>query len=178
MNKFIILDRDGVINLDSEDCIRTVDAWTPIHGSLHAIALFKQKGFTVTVATNQSGLGRGYFTAETLAAIHARFKEQVQQYGGEIAQINYCPHIPEDNCACRKPQIGLIRDLFTKFQINPRRDIVYLVGDSERDIKAAIAANCQPILVKTGNGNHTLQRLPVDLNIPVYENLLAFAESL
>lgn len=185
MKKLVILDRDGVINYDSAEYIKTIAEWRPLPGSLAAIALLKQKGVVVAIATNQSGLGRGYFSQATLDAIHAKLLAQVHAHGGEVAHICYCPHAPEAKCKCRKPLPGLIQEILIRERIDLNVDKVFVVGDSMRDLEAAIAANCQPILVKTGNGERTLAKI-AELNAngqkkfaaAVYTDLLHFAEEI
>jgi D-glycero-D-manno-heptose 1,7-bisphosphate phosphatase len=174
--KLIILDRDGVINHDHDDYIRSPEEWRPIAGSLEAIAKLKHAGFTIAVATNQSGIGRGYYSQQTLAAIHAKMQQQLQQDQAQIDAIFYCPHIPEDNCDCRKPKPGLLQQIAAFFGVDITGTPV--VGDTLRDLQAAQAMNCQPILVKTGNGEKTLAQLPPDSAIPCFADLAAVAEHL
>jgi D-glycero-D-manno-heptose 1,7-bisphosphate phosphatase len=179
----IILDRDGVINEDSDDYIRCLADWLPIPGSIEAIARLSGAGFTVTVATNQSGLSRGYFDLDQLEAIHARLRDEVAALGGELAGIFYCPHLPQEGCACRKPGTGLLDAIGAELGVRVRGAI--LVGDSLKDLQAARAAGCRPMLVKTGKGRATLETLHagecelVDpLAIPVFDNLAAAADSI
>lgn len=175
--KLIILDRDGVINEDSDDFIKTPEEWIPIDGSAQAIAQLHQAGFVVVVATNQSGVGRGYFSLDTLTAIHQKMIEHVDAAGGKISGIFYCPHAPDDGCDCRKPKAGLIDQIITQFQT----DVVNapLVGDSLRDLECGIARGCFPVLVKTGKGKRTLEKgLPSELeNLAVYDSLLDFTQN-
>ena len=159
MQKVIILDRDGVINVDSKNYIKSPAEWQPLPGSLEAICNMNQLGYTVAIATNQSGIGRGLFSIQDLAAIHQKLLTAVTTAGGKILKINYCPHIPADNCLCRKPKPGLLLNLFAEFNIQPKQHEVFFVGDALRDLQAAQAANCQPILLKTGVGMHTMQIL-------------------
>jgi D-glycero-D-manno-heptose 1,7-bisphosphate phosphatase len=174
--KLIILDRDGVINEDSDDFIKTPEEWVPIDGSAQAIAQLHQAGFTVVVATNQSGVGRGYFSIDTLTAIHQKMIQHVETTGGKISGIFYCPHAPDDGCDCRKPKAGLIDQIITRF----KTDVVNapLVGDSLRDLECGVARGCCPVLVKTGKGRRTLEKgLPSALaNIAVYDSLLDFTQ--
>jgi D-glycero-D-manno-heptose 1,7-bisphosphate phosphatase len=174
--KLIILDRDGVINEDSDDFIKTPEEWIPIDGSAQAIAQLNQAGFTVVVATNQSGVGRGYFSVETLNTIHQKMMQHVEAAGGKISGIFYCPHAPDDGCDCRKPKAGLIDQISTQFQTNVLN--APLIGDSLRDLECGFARGCLPILVKTGKGKRTLEKgLPAELkNIPVYDSLLDFTQ--
>jgi D-glycero-D-manno-heptose 1,7-bisphosphate phosphatase len=139
----VILDRDGVINRDSEAFVKTPDEWEPIEGSLQAIADLSSAGFEIAVASNQSGVGRKIIDRPALEAIHNKMRRLVREAGGDIGKIVYCPHHPEDGCDCRKPAAGLLRDLSR------------LYGVSLRDIDAAVAAEARPILVLTGNGQKT-----------------------
>lgn len=168
IEKYVLLDRDGVINYDSDDYIKSPDEWLPIEGSLEAIALLNQHGFKVAVISNQSGLARGYYTLETLEAIHDKMRKLLAEKGGEIAAIYFCPHAPADNCHCRKPKTGLL-ELFSREKHSLLKDI-FFVGDSLSDMKAAQAVAAKPLLVKTGKGLKTLADNP-HLNIPVFENL-------
>jgi D-glycero-D-manno-heptose 1,7-bisphosphate phosphatase len=169
--KLIILDRDGVINEDSDAFIKTPDEWLPVPGSLEAIARLNRAGYIVTVATNQSGLSRGYFDLKTLSAIHRKMESMLFELGGRVDAVFYCPHGPKDDCECRKPKPGLLNDIGHRFQI--RMNKVKFIGDKIDDIKAAKAANSEPILVRTGKGRKTEQLLEENgfLNVPVYENL-------
>jgi D-glycero-D-manno-heptose 1,7-bisphosphate phosphatase len=174
MLPLIILDRDGVINHDSEEYIKSPEEWLPIPGSLAAIALFTAHNIPVAVATNQSGLARGYYTEDTLQAIHQKMLTMVENLGGKIEYIAYCPHGPNDNCLCRKPKPGLIQACLDKWHVPA--NTVPVVGDSYRDIEAAFALGCCPILVKTGNGLKTLQKHPeLQKKIPVFDDLAAVA---
>lgn len=173
----VILDRDGVINFDSEHYIKTPEEWRPIPNSLEAIALMKQKGYRVFVATNQSGLARGLYSEDTLAQIHEKMTQLVQAQGGEITAIAYCPHGPKDGCDCRKPQPGLLFQLQRDHQISLAH--TPFVGDSLRDLQAGRLAGCRPILVKTGNGQKTLLAHQDELSeIAVYDDLFQFAHQL
>ncbi|GAB3283516.1 D-glycero-beta-D-manno-heptose 1,7-bisphosphate 7-phosphatase [Parahaliea aestuarii] len=176
-----ILDRDGVINEDSDDYIRSLDDWHPVPGSIAAIAALSRAGYTVAVATNQSGLGRGYFGLDELEAIHSRLRELVAEAGGHIACIAYCPHLPDAGCDCRKPATGLLEAISR--ETGEALDGAFFVGDSLKDLQAAQRAGCQPLLVTTGKGQDTLARLrkedgdSLQLSqphaIPVYANLAA-----
>lgn len=177
MIPLIILDRDGVINHDSEEYIKSPEEWRPIPGSLAAIARFTAHNIPVAIATNQSGLARGYYSEETLDDIHEKMCSLIEKLGGKIEYIAYCPHGPEDHCACRKPKPGLIQACLSQWTLSPAD--VPVIGDSYRDIEAAIAAGCYPILVKTGNGLKTLQKHPeLHEKIPVFDNLAAVADYL
>jgi len=153
----IVLDRDGVINEDSEDYIRSVADWRPIPGSLEAIARLSQAGFTIAIASNQSGLARGYLEPGDLQAIHSLLQSQVAALGGSIAGIFFCPHAPGTGCGCRKPATGLLDTIAAELGLSPRG--APFIGDSLGDLQAARAFGCQPILVRTGKGEATLQSL-------------------
>lgn len=152
--KLIILDRDGVINLDSDHFIKTPDEWKPIPGSLEAIARLNQAGYRVVVATNQSGIGRGLFDMVVLNTIHTKMYKALAQVGGRIDALFYCPHAAETKCACRKPLPGMFLDIAARF--NVQLSAVPAVGDSLRDLQAAAAVGAAPMLVKTGKGTATL----------------------
>ena len=153
----LILDRDGVINEDSDAYICSIEQWHPIPGSIEAIARLSCAGFRIAVATNQSGLSRGLFTLDTLEGIHARLCELVEAAGGHIEGIFYCPHLPDENCSCRKPATGLIEAI--EAELGEPAKGAYFIGDSLKDLQAAIAHGCVPILVKTGKGAQTLGKL-------------------
>lgn len=151
--KLVILDRDGVINFDSPGYIKSPEEWVPIPGSIEAIARLHRQGFRVYVATNQAGIARGKLTESDLRSIHARMLDEVRAAGGQIAGIEYCPHHPDDHCTCRKPAPGMLLAIERESGI-PLKGQPY-VGDSLKDIRAAEAAGCAPILVLTGNGAET-----------------------
>ncbi len=179
--KLVVLDRDGVINHESADFIKSADEWRPIKGSLEAIARLSQAGYDVVVLTNQSGIGRGYFDANTLAQIHVRMIDHVQQHGGKIQSIFFCPHHPDDGCDCRKPKAGLYDELASRLKLS--FDNVFSVGDSVRDLLAARAAGAKPVLVKTGNGRKSIKEIANDPELQldgtlVFDNLSAFANAL
>jgi D-glycero-D-manno-heptose 1,7-bisphosphate phosphatase len=167
------MDRDGVINEDSEDFIKSPDEWKPITGSLEAIALLNQHGFKVAVISNQSGVARGLFDETALAAIHAKMHRMLADIGGNIKGIYYCPHDPESPCECRKPKPGLLMQCAADNIIDLAA--TYFVGDSLRDIQAAQAVGANPILVRTGKGQQTINTHP-NINIPVFDNLYGAAE--
>ena len=167
--KLVILDRDGVINHDSDDYIKSPDEWIPIPGSLEAIARLNHAGYTVTIATNQSGIARGYFDISTLNAMHEKMHRLVNQEGGHVDGIFFCPHAPTDNCNCRKPLPGLLLQISRRFSISMEN--APFIGDSAKDIEAARLAGARPILVKTGKGERTLEKLDTVSGIPTYENL-------
>ena len=171
-NRIVILDRDGVINQDSTHYIKHPDEWQPIPGSLNAIALLHQNGYRIYIATNQAGIARGELTESRLKAIHEKMSSQVMQAGGKLSGIVYCPHHPDDHCKCRKPAPGMLHEIAAESGV----DITGTpyVGDSLKDIRAAEAAGCKPVLVLTGNGLET-RKLRHNLE-HVFENLLAFAK--
>lgn len=178
--KIIILDRDGVINYDSPDFVKTPSEWQAIPGSLEAIAKLNQAGYKVAVATNQSGIARGYFTAEILEQIHQKMQNELAKVGGHLDGIFVCPHHPDENCACRKPKPGLFLQIQKFF--NCKKDEILAIGDSIRDLEAAQNFGCVTILVKTGNGSHTLKGINKDKNkfseIPVFKDLAEAVDDL
>jgi D-glycero-D-manno-heptose 1,7-bisphosphate phosphatase len=151
--KLVILDRDGVINYDSPQFIKSPDEWKPIPGSLEAIALLNQSGFRVVLASNQSGIGRGLFDMATLNAIHDKMHRALGQLGGRIDALFYCPHAADTNCNCRKPKPGMIEEIARRFATD--LDDVPNVGDSLRDLQAGVPLGTLPILVRTGKGEKT-----------------------
>lgn len=178
MSKLIILDRDGVINEDSDAFIKSADECIPIPGSIAAIASLSKAGYQVVVATNQSGIARGLFDEYALARIHQSINDQVEEAGGIITGFFYCPHGPDDDCQCRKPLPGLVQQIARELVVSVAN--VPFVGDSLRDLQAAESAGCQPILVLTGKGTATAAAgLPETLSdTPVYRDLAAFANAL
>jgi D-glycero-D-manno-heptose 1,7-bisphosphate phosphatase len=179
----IVLDRDGVINEDSLEYIRSLADWHPIPGSLEAIAALSRAGYTIAIATNQSGLGRGYLGLDELEAIHARLCQLVEESGGLIGGIFYCPHTPEEGCQCRKPATGLLAAMEAELALSPRG--APFIGDSLRDLQAARAYGCQPVLVRTGKGEATLHALQSGRaslagweEIPVYDDLATAARAI
>ncbi len=173
----VILDRDGVINEDSASFVKSADEWLPLSGSIAAIAALHQAGFTVAVASNQSGLARGLFDRKALAAMHRKLRRLVDHAGGRVDRIVVCPHGPDDGCACRKPRTGLLKKLARHYDTN--LDGVPVIGDSERDLLAAQASGARPILVRTGNGRHTEASLPAATGaVEVFDNLAAAAAAL
>jgi len=172
--KVVILDRDGVINVDSTNYIKSPEQWQPIPGSIEAISLLSNSGLAVYVATNQAGVGRGLFSLETLDAIHKKMHGAVQAAGGNITGVFFCPHHPIEGCDCRKPGIGLLLQIAAHFggSLNDEP----FVGDSVKDIQAAKRMGCRPVLVRTGNGEKTLHAMGEP--IENYNNLLDFAKSI
>src|SRR5215212_9229114 len=153
--KLVILDRDGVINQDSDSYIKSPDEWRPIPGSLEAITRLNQAGYHVVLATNQSGVGRGLFEVSTLNAIHDKMHRALAQIGGRIDAIFFCPHAQEANCTCRKPKPGLLEEIAHRFNMDLAG--VPVIGDSLRDLEAASAVGATPMLVLTGKGAKTYQ---------------------
>lgn len=177
----IVLDRDGVINQQSSDHITSAEEWTPIPGSIEAIAKLSQAGYQLVVATNQDGLALGLFDLDELEAIHAKMRALVEDAGGEISAIFYCPHSEEDNCRCRKPKTGLLDAIEAEFDTSLHGS--YMVGDRLKDLQVALAKGCKPVLVKTGCGEDTLQQLitrPDErlAHTAVFEDLSRFAQFL
>jgi D-glycero-D-manno-heptose 1,7-bisphosphate phosphatase len=171
--KLVILDRDGTINHDSDEYIKSPAEWKPIKGSLEAIARLSQDGWHVVVATNQSGIGRGLFDMAALNAIHETMHRAVHQAGGRIDAIFFCPHAGESNCECRKPKPGMLLEIAKR--MNVELDGVPVVGDSLRDLQAAAAAGAQPVLVLTGKGKATRAAGGLPAGTAIYADLAAFA---
>ena len=170
MQKYILLDRDGVINEESPAFIKSPDEWLPLENSLEAIALLNQNGFRVVVITNQSGLARGLFDEKTLNLIHKKMRDALAEFGGIIEAIYFCPHQAEDLCECRKPKAGLLKQFSADYNVDLSE--VAFIGDSLRDIQAAQAVGATPLLVRTGNGLKTLQNNPQFLtSLLIFENL-------
>lgn len=176
--KLIILDRDGVINQDSDNYVRSADEWEPIPGSIEAIAKLSKAGYTVAVATNQSGIARGYFDEHELAAMHQKMCTLVEEEGGHISGVFFCPHGPDDDCDCRKPKTGLIEQIECEFGTNAER--LPFVGDSVKDVMCAKLAGCTPVLVRTGKGEATLaQSSESELDgVSVFSDLKEYVDSL
>lgn len=172
----VILDRDGVINYDSDAYIKSPEEWVPIPGSLAAIAKLHRAGFTVTVATNQAGIARGLLNAATLDAIHHKMQAAIEQSGGKIDGIFTCPHAPWESCDCRKPKPGLFRQIAESFHVDLRD--VPVIGDSLRDIEAAESVGARAMLVCSGNGEITLKNLADPHSVEVFTNLADAADQL
>ena len=173
--KLLILDRDGVINYDSDDYIKSVEEWVPLPGAISAIADLSKAGWTVAVATNQSGLARGYYDEATLHAMHNRLRQLVAEQGGEVGLIVHCPHGPDDACTCRKPKPGMLKQIAAHYGVTLAG--LWFVGDSHGDLDAALAVDCQPVLVKTGKGMRTLGK-PLPAGTLIFEDLAAVAAHL
>jgi D-glycero-D-manno-heptose 1,7-bisphosphate phosphatase len=174
--KLIILDRDGVINFDSAQFIKSPEEWRPIPGSLDAIARLTQWGYRVVVATNQSGVGRGLFDMDTLNAINDKMMRAAAQVGGRIEAVFFCPHAADSTCECRKPRPGMLIEIAARY--NADLTGVPAVGDSLRDLQAAVAVGAQPILVLTGKGEKTRSDSQLPAHTLVFPTLAAVVSDL
>ena len=174
--KLLILDRDGVINEDRPDFIKSPDEWLPIAGSLDAIGELTRAGWTLVVATNQSCIGRGIIDVAMLNTIHAKMHRLVHHAGGHIDAVFFCPHAPDSGCACRKPAPGLVLDIARRFRVDAK-DCV-MVGDSRRDLAAVASVGGQALLVRTGNGVKTEAAADLPQGTQVFDDLAAVAEYL
>ena len=174
--KLVILDRDGVINVDSAEFIKSADEWKPIPGSLEAITRLNHAGYHVVVATNQSGIGRGLFEVAALNTIHDKMHKALAHMGGRIDAVFFCPHAQEADCNCRKPRPGLLEEIAHRF--NTELDGVPVIGDSLRDLQATTQVNAQPILVLTGKGKQTKAAGGLPPNVQIYANLDEAAKAL
>lgn len=175
--KLVVLDRDGVINMDSDAFVKSAEEWIPIPGSLQAIARLNHAGHRVAIASNQSGLGRGLLTPDDINAIHRLLHTRLAELGGLVDAIFFCPHRPEAQCDCRKPNPGLLLAIRDRFGVNPVDMVV--IGDSLRDLESAWAVGATAILVLTGKGAGTLARYPDRLgSTPIYRDLAAATDSL
>jgi D-glycero-D-manno-heptose 1,7-bisphosphate phosphatase len=177
--KLVILDRDGTINEDSADYVKSPSEWQPLPGALEAIARMNHAGWHVVVATNQSGLGRGLFDVASLNAMHAKMHSMLAAVGGRVDAVFYCPHAPDEACRCRKPEPGLFEQISERYGVDLKH--VPAAGDSQRDLVAAVAAGCDPHLVLTGKAL-ALQGRALPEGFPahtvVHQDLGAFAEYL
>lgn len=167
--KLIILDRDGVINHDSEQFIKSPEEWKPIDGSLEAIARLNQWGWRVVVASNQSGIGRGLFGMDTLNAINTKMVKSLADVGGRLDAIFFCPHPADSTCDCRKPKSGMFLQIAERFSVDLNG--VPVVGDSLRDLQAGVAVGCVPYLVLTGKGQKTRDDPDLPPNTLIYPDL-------
>ena len=174
--KLIVLDRDGVINVDSEQFIKSPDEWKPIPGSLEAIARLNESGWRVVVASNQSGVGRGLFDMDTLNAINEKMTKAIGQAGGRLDAIFFCPHSADSTCDCRKPRPGMFVQIAERFNVDMKG--VPVVGDSLRDLQAGVAVGCQPYLVLTGKGAKTQADPALPEGTLVFPDLAAVAAKL
>ena len=172
----LILDRDGVINLDSREFVKSTAEWEALPGSMEAIGILSRAGIPVSVASNQSGIGRGLFSRSALYSMHRKMRRLAARNGGRIERIVFCPHVPEDACTCRKPLPRMVQDLISAHGVVAGQ--VVAVGDSLRDIDAATSAGARPVLVLTGNGKATQAALQMrGQSVATFDNLLAFAKS-
>lgn len=174
--KLIVLDRDGVINIDSDQFIKSPDEWKPIPGSLEAIARLNESGWRVVVASNQSGVGRGLFDMDTLNAINEKMTKAIGQVGGRLDAIFFCPHSADSTCDCRKPKPGMFLQIAERFNVDMKG--VPVVGDSLRDLQAGVAVGCQPYLVLTGKGAKTQADPALPEGTLVFPDLAAVAAQL
>lgn len=174
--KLALLDRDGVINHDSPEYIKSVEEWHPIDGSIEAITQLIKAGWRICVVSNQSGIGRGLITIENLAAIHAVLQARLQANGVHIEGFFFCPHHPSTRCRCRKPAPGLLEDIARRLDIDLKS--VPFIGDTMKDILAAQAVGADPMLVKTGMGKETLSDPKFPSSVPVFEDLAAAVTTL
>ncbi len=177
--KLIVLDRDGVINQDSDAFIKSPQEWVPVPGSLEAIARLNRAGWTVAVATNQSGIARGYYDHATLSAMHQKMQALLASVGGRVDWISTSPYLDHHNSPARKPGVGMLRAIAARYGCDLAG--VPFVGDSWSDVQAAQAVGMQPMLVRSGKGGRTLSAYAeaiADLTLPVYDNLAAVAEAL
>jgi len=173
--RLVILDRDGVININSKFYIKSPAQWHPIPGSLEAIAQLKEASFFVAIATNQSGIGRGYYTKEDLYQIHHKLAISLAQHSSSIDHIEFCPHAPEENCACRKPKPTMLATIGKKLSIPPNETI--FIGDSLKDIEAGKSYGCDTVLVRTGYGMETEKELnKLGWQIPILADLQTAAQ--
>ena len=174
--KLVILDRDGVINKDSKNYIKTPEEWQPIPGSLEAIAKLYQAEWRIIVASNQSAVGRGLITLETLSKIHRKMDAALDELGARIDGLFFCPHTPAANCNCRKPKPGLLEDIAQRMRIELTG--VPFIGDTQKDVDAATAVGAKSMLVLTGKGEETAKSDGFPRNVPVYKDLAAAADAL
>lgn len=173
--RLVLLDRDGVINEDSGDFIKSVEEWRPIRGSLEAIALLHRAGFRIVVVTNQSGVARGLYSEDALRGIHAHMQSAIEAAGGALTGTFYCPHLPDDACECRKPRAGLLRRVERELQCSLER--VPFIGDRLSDVEAADVVGARPMLVRTGTGAATEHGLQGRV-LEVFDDLLAAARAI
>ncbi|MGP1613791.1 MAG: D-glycero-beta-D-manno-heptose 1,7-bisphosphate 7-phosphatase [Pollutimonas bauzanensis] len=173
--KLAILDRDGVINYESQAFVKTPGEWIALPGSLEAIARLSRANWRVVIASNQSGVARGLFSMDALNAIHAKLRREVAHAGGGIDAIFVCPHGPDDGCACRKPKPGMLLDIARRYDIELKH--VPTVGDSLRDLQAGQAAGCPTWLVLTGNGKKTRDAGDLPAGTQVRDNLAAVVDA-
>ena len=169
--KLLVLDRDGVINEDSPDYIKSPEEWRPLPGSLDAIACLSRAGWTIVVASNQSAIGRGMISVDTLNSIHAKMHRAVASAGGHIDAVFFCPHAPGEGCDCRKPSPGMLLDIAQRYSLSTQKLI--MAGDSRRDLEAVAAVGGLPILVRTGNGAKAEAAGGLPPNTLIFDDLAA-----
>ncbi len=174
--KLIVLDRDGTINHDSDQYIKSPAEWKPLPGALDAIARLTQAGYRVVVATNQAGIARGLFDTQTLFEIHNMLQRAAVQAGGRIDAFFFCPHAADSNCECRKPRPGMLREIATRFNVSPRQ--LHMVGDAPRDLQSAAAVGATPVLVLTGKGKQTKKAGGLPEGTQIFRDLAAFVTRL
>ncbi|HAT39808.1 D-glycero-beta-D-manno-heptose 1,7-bisphosphate 7-phosphatase [Polynucleobacter necessarius] len=180
-SKLIILDRDGVINEDSDEYVKSAAEWVPLPGSLEAIALLNQAGYQIAIAANQSGLSREYFTINDLHAMHGKMDALLKPLGGRIDSIFFCPHQDSHQCDCRKPAPGMMKEIALRYKkidkIKPLTGVP-IVGDSLRDLQAGDVMGASPHLVLTGKGEMTLAKGGLPEGTQIHADLLAFTNTL
>ena len=176
MNRLILLDRDGVINFDSSEYIKGPSEWRPLPGALSAIAALRNAGYLVGLCSNQAGVARGKLTDRDLDAVHAKMCQALAAHGAGLDFAAYCRHHPDDNCGCRKPRPGMLLGAMKALRAKPER--TWFVGDSITDVQAALAAGCQPALVRSPDSNSLGQDAPALDDVRVFENLATFARAL
>ncbi len=174
--KLVILDRDGTINHDSDEHIKSPSEWRPLPGSLEAIARLSQAGYRIVVATNQSGIARGLFDTAALIAVHDKLQRAAALAGGRIDAFFFCPHAADSSCECRKPRPGMLLEIARRFNVALAE--AYMVGDALRDLEAAAQAGARPVLVLTGKGLATRDAGRLPPHTAVYPDLAAFAQHL
>jgi D-glycero-D-manno-heptose 1,7-bisphosphate phosphatase len=174
--RLVILDRDGVINEDDDAGIRNAEAWVPVAGSLEAIARLNQAGYQVMVATNQSGIAKGYYGIDDLNAMHAKMNRLLAQVGGRVDGVVFCPHGEDEGCDCRKPLPGMYREISERTRI-PLAGVP-AIGDSLRDVEAAVAVGARPMLVRTGKGERTLAAGGLPEDVSIHDDLAAAVDAL
>lgn len=175
-SRLVILDRDGVINADSDEYIKSPAEWIPLPGSIEALVRLKRAGWTVAIATNQSGLARGLFDEASLQAMHDKLATLLAQHGAVVDYITFCPHAPDAACRCRKPLPGMYEEIAAHFGCSLVG--VPVIGDSLRDLQAAVAVGARPILVRTGKGERTLAKGGLPAGTPVFADLAQAVEAL
>lgn len=174
--KLLILDRDGVINFDSDDYIKSPAEWRPIPGALEAIARLNQQAYTVAIVTNQAGISRGLFDMKTLNAIHHKLHAAAHAVGAHVDAIFFCPHAADDYCDCRKPRPGMLKAIAQRYELSLNN--VPMVGDSLRDLQAGFEVGCTPYLVRSGKGERTLEKGGLPPGTQVFDHLAAVADHL